>query len=123
MTRPSSRPESEAPDSGDEADLTVPFLTQVVEVPRVELRVEREADHSSSRVEVIDGEEHRIGSHGANDLVLEDRTVSRFHCCLRRTRNAWRVTDNGSLNGTFVNGVRVRDADLPLPTCTLKLGD
>jgi len=123
MTRPSSRPESEAPDSGDEADLTVPFLTQVVEVPRVELRVDREADKPSSRVEVIDGEEHRIGSNGGNELVLDDRTVSRFHCCLRRTRNAWRITDNGSLNGTFVNGVRVRDADLPLPTCTLKLGD
>ncbi len=32
------------------------------------------------------------------------------------------MTDMGSLNGTFLGGIRVRDADLPRPKCELRLG-
>ncbi len=53
-----------------------------------------------------------IGTHASNDVVLEDPTVSRFHCELRITAgNAWLV-DLGSKNGTVVDGVRVREAEL-----------
>ncbi len=54
----------------------------------------------------------RIGTHSSNDLVLADPSVSRFHCKLTSDEAGWRVQDNGSLNGTELNGVRVRDADL-----------
>jgi hypothetical protein len=33
------------------------------------------------------------------------------------------VEDAGSRAGTRVNGVPVRDADLPLPECTIEIGD
>src|SRR5690606_4147720 len=49
----------------------------------------------------------------SNDVSLEDAMVSRFHCNLVRSGAGWRLTDSGSLNGTRVNGVSVRDADLP----------
>ncbi len=46
-----------------------------------------------------------IGSHPSNDLVLDDGTVSRFHCEIRlRDSRAWLV-DLDSRNGTLLDGV------------------
>ena len=64
-----------------------------------------------------------MGSHPSNELVLDDRTVSRFHCRLTRGSRAWSLIDNGSLNGTKIGGVWVRDADLMLPECRIEMGD
>ncbi|WP_437735751.1 sigma 54-interacting transcriptional regulator [Sorangium sp. So ce1335] len=94
----------------------------VVAVPRLDLCVEREADKPASRSVVLEGDFIRIGSHPSNDLVLADRAVSRFHCILERTQSSFRLTDVGSRNGTYIAGVRVRDADV-LPECRLELGD
>jgi transcriptional regulator with GAF, ATPase, and Fis domain len=94
-----------------------------VAVPRLELTVEREAGQPVSRAVVLDGEFFRIGSHPVNNLVLSDPLVSRFHCSLARSATGFRITDSGSLNGTRLGGVRVRDADLVLPECRIELGD
>ncbi len=53
-----------------------------------------------------------IGSHASNDLVLAHPTVSRFHCRIEVAGRGARVVDRGSTNGTVVDGVRVRDAEL-----------
>ncbi len=98
-------------------------LTTAVVIPRLELVVVREAGQPSQRSVVLDGELFRLGSHASNDLVLTDPLVSRFHCRLSRGDSGWAMSDNGSLNGTRVDGVRVRDADLPLPDCHIELGD
>ncbi len=82
-----------------------------------------EAGHRSERSIVVDGDFVRVGSHPSNDVVLNDPLVSRFHCALVRGRSGFRLTDTDSLNGTRVNGLRVRDADLPLPECRIELGD
>jgi transcriptional regulator with GAF, ATPase, and Fis domain len=107
----------------DDEDLTLPSDSDVVEVPRIEVRIERDADQPADSVTVIEGDQCRIGTNPSNELVLADRRVSRFHCCIRRGREAWRISDSGSLNGTTVNGVRVREADLPRGGCRLQLGD
>ncbi len=54
----------------------------------------------------------KIGSAPNNGLRLSDPTVSRFHCELELRREGARVIDQGSTNGTYVDGVRVRDADI-----------
>jgi len=77
--------------------------------------------HRETRL-VYEGELCRIGTHSSNDLVLRDPSVSRFHCKLTRDGSGWRLTDNGSLNGTRLDGVRVRDADLGAEG-TIALGD
>ncbi len=87
------------------------------------LRVETEGGNAADRTVTVDGDLLRIGSHPSNDLVLEDPRVSRFHCRIFREAGAWRVTDTDSLNGTRVQGVRVAAAHLPMPECTLQLGD
>jgi len=55
----------------------------------------------------------QLGSHQLNDLILDDRTVSRFHCevFFDDRGKAW-VRDLGSLNGTQVDGVQVKEAAL-----------
>lgn len=53
-----------------------------------------------------------IGTHESNDIVLCDPMVSRFHCEIQVEASAVRVTDLNSKNGTFIDGVRIRDAYL-----------
>jgi transcriptional regulator with GAF, ATPase, and Fis domain len=80
-------------------------------VPKLTLEVRRESNREP-RVVVHEGNVCRIGTHSSNDLVLSDPSVSRFHCKLSCDAKGWRLQDNGSLNGTELNGVRIRDADL-----------
>src|SRR5690242_6165815 len=53
-----------------------------------------------------------IDSQEGNDLVLDSKAVSRFHCEITLDGSGARVRDLGSLNGTQVDGVRVTDAFL-----------
>lgn len=48
-----------------------------------------------------------IGSHPSNDLVIDDDTVSRFHCEIRIQKNRAWLADLDSRNGTLVDGVAV----------------
>jgi len=43
-----------------------------------------------------------------NDVVVEDRRVSRHHARLQRGARGWEVTDLSSTNGTFINGKPVK---------------
>src|ERR1700691_4247918 len=101
---------------------TVRQLIDTVAIPRLSLTVEREGGKATSRTVLYDGDLCRIGTHSSNDLVLQDPAVSRFHCRLVREEGAWRVRDWGSLNGTKLETVRIRDADPPVDA-TLTLGD
>ncbi len=53
-----------------------------------------------------------IGSAALCDLVIDDPTVSRFHCEIQIGDDGARLRDTGSLNGSVVDGVRVLDAYL-----------
>jgi predicted component of type VI protein secretion system len=66
--------------------------------------VVRDGDSAGVRVEVAG--EVVIGRVDA-DLTLSDPEVSRRHAVVRDSGNILEVTDLGSLNGTWVNGVRV----------------
>ena len=83
-----------------------------VELVRLQVIVERVAGEDASITHVFDGDVCRIGSHESNDLVLVDKTISRFHCRIQREGHAWRLTDAGSRNGTRLHGVKVLAAEL-----------
>jgi len=53
-----------------------------------------------------------IGADPTNQVVLDDRFVSRFHCRLSLTAGRWRVQDLGSTNGTWLDGARVTEAEI-----------
>ncbi len=54
----------------------------------------------------------RLGRSPANDIVLDDASVSRRHALLARRGEATFVLDDRSLNGVRVNGERVSEARL-----------
>ncbi len=51
--------------------------------------------------------ETTIGRWQDNDIVVDDRWVSRNHARIRRDGERYVVEDLGSKNGTFVNGQRI----------------
>jgi DNA-binding NtrC family response regulator len=89
---------------------------------RLTLTVEVEAGKPTSRTVVHEGDVCRIGTHPSNDLKLEDPSVSRFHCRLVPDRHGWRVEDAGSMNGTWLQGLRIQSATLP-PETVLTIGE
>ena len=54
----------------------------------------------------------RVGTGAGSDLCLTDPTVSRLHFEIVVKKGGLRLVDLDSTNGTFVNGVRVYDAEL-----------
>lgn len=56
----------------------------------------------------IKGSPTTIGRKEGNSLVLNSDRVSRVHAVIDWDGDQYSVTDNDSLNGTFVNGKRVR---------------
>ena len=62
----------------------------------------------------LDGDVVRCGRDSANQIVLDDNTVSRKHVEFHRNSGGfgYSMLDLGSLNGTYVNGERVKSANL-----------
>ena len=62
-----------------------------------------------------------IGALPENDLVLTDQTVSRRHAVVEEKADGYVIRDLNSTNGTFLDGVRVREAYLT-PGSVIRLG-
>jgi DNA-binding NtrC family response regulator len=69
----------------------------------------------------LSGSAVTVGANFGNQIALDDRFASGFHCRLYCERGRLRVKDLGSTNGTFVDGLRVADAEL-LSGSRLKVG-
>src|SRR6185312_17462405 len=63
-----------------------------------------------AEIPMAPGESRLIGQSPVCDVRLSDPTVSRRHLRVESRGDALRVTDQGSTNGTRVNGVRVVEA-------------
>jgi pSer/pThr/pTyr-binding forkhead associated (FHA) protein len=61
---------------------------------------------------VLEGAETTVGRHPDSDIFLDDVTVSRRHAVITRDVDGYRVTDGGSLNGTYVDHDRIDHAEL-----------
>ncbi len=48
-----------------------------------------------------------LGRHPKNDIVLDDRTLSRFHARIERREGDYIVVDLGAQNGVHLNGSRI----------------
>ncbi len=55
------------------------------------------------------GDEISIGREPSNDISILDASVSRRQCVIRKDGAEFRLTDLDSRNGTFVNGVPVKE--------------
>ncbi len=61
---------------------------------------------------LIDKDVTTAGRHPESDIFLDDVTVSRRHAEFRRHDGKFFIHDVGSLNGTYVNRMRVESTEL-----------
>jgi transcriptional regulator with GAF, ATPase, and Fis domain len=64
----------------------------------------------------------RVGSAPGNHLALADPTVSRAHCELRVRAETVVIKDCGSTNGTYVEGVLLREGEVK-PGTSVRVGN
>ncbi len=67
---------------------------------------QRASENLPLRAGAANATEWSIGSDPQRDVVLPDDGVSAFHARIRNEGKRWRVVDEMSANGTFVNGKR-----------------
>ena len=60
---------------------------------------------------LLDAAETRIGRDTSNQIQLDDITVSRSHAMISK-KDGYHIRDLGSLNGTYLNAVAVRDSKI-----------
>ncbi|WP_108717403.1 FHA domain-containing protein [Miniimonas sp. S16] len=61
---------------------------------------------------LLDADVTSAGRDTRSEIFLDDVTVSRRHAEFRRTSDGFDVRDVGSLNGTYVNRVRIESLEL-----------
>lgn len=69
---------------------------------------ERAGDHFPLQTQA----ENRLGRSLDCEIVLTDQMCSRVHAIVTYQDGRWHIRDNGSLNGTFVNGRKADEAVL-----------
>ena len=103
-----------------------PPATQIIHDPRGRPRRQMRSyllRGGPERVQLkVSSPRFRLGTHKANDLVLDHGSVSRFHLEIVADEQGYLVKDLGSTNGTFIDGLRVREAYLP-QRAMLRLGE
>ena len=60
---------------------------------------------------LLDSDETKVGRDINNEICLDDITVSRSHALISKA-DGYTVKDLGSLNGTYVNAVAVRESKI-----------
>ena len=60
---------------------------------------------------LLDAAETKIGRDTTNEIQLDDVTVSRSHAMISK-KDGYHIKDLGSLNGTYLNAIAVRDTQI-----------
>jgi pSer/pThr/pTyr-binding forkhead associated (FHA) protein len=99
---------SYAPSFGEEGEPTTPGEVEgaaLIELDQVEGTAGR-------RMHDLSDEVVTVGRGQESSIFLDDVTVSRKHAEIVHGERGYRIRDVGSLNGTYVNRVRVDAVDL-----------
>ena len=94
----------------DEASEEFPFPHDELQPGQALLLVKRGPNAGSTYL--LENERTTTGRRPDSDVFLDDVTVSRNHARIERRGDSFFVQDDGSLNGTYVNGERVEETKL-----------
>lgn len=61
---------------------------------------------------LLDAAETKVGRDINNEICLDDITVSRSHALITKNNGQYLIKDLGSLNGTYLNAISVRDTEI-----------
>ena len=61
---------------------------------------------------ILSGSHINLGRADDANIVLDDVTVSRKHAVITKDSSSWVIKDAGSLNGVYVNFIRIEDSKL-----------
>lgn len=123
-SRRSNRPNRAEKGTPEDAGTDSPARERFDEtIPLIPVVRRRDAAQQSGKLLVLSGSQKGrefvlgkdgcgIGSGSANEVVLDDGTVSRRHCTISFTPKGCLIRDLGSTNGTFVHGVKISEAFL-----------
>lgn len=97
-------------------DTEIPTQSRAISrgVSRSPARSSRRAwlwSESTGQEHLLPPEAAKVGRSRDNDIVLEDRTVSRHHAVLRYGQGAWWLLPEVTSNGTFCNDVIVQPGE------------
>jgi succinoglycan biosynthesis transport protein ExoP len=76
---------------------------------RMEARLVILAGINRGRVVWLDKDEISIGREEGCEICLNDEAVSRKQCAVKADKGSFLITDFNSRNGSFVNGLRIRE--------------
>lgn len=74
-----------------------------------ELYLSYEGEDSNTERVKVEGERFSVGRHSENDLSIRDPRLSRFHLKIDRFADVYVASDQGSSNGTKLNGVELSE--------------
>jgi pSer/pThr/pTyr-binding forkhead associated (FHA) protein len=94
----------------DDASEEFPFPHDELQPGQALLLVKRGPNAGSTFL--LEDERTTTGRRPDSDVFLDDVTVSRNHARIERRGDSFFVQDDGSLNGTYVNGERVEETKL-----------
>lgn len=107
-----------------------PTLTGEETDPASFLEAQRGSDSVEAWLELASGEvmdlrsPFMVGRRASSNYVIDAKEVSREHCMLVRDADGkWRISDLGSVNGTFVNGRKIVEMILLQDGDRVKIGD
>ena len=100
-----------APAFGDEAD-EQPSTSPGGEGGASLIELDQVEGTAGRRMHDLSDEVVSVGRGQQSSIFLDDVTVSRKHAEILRGDRGYRIRDAGSLNGTYVNRVRVDAVDL-----------
>ena len=86
--------------------------TRRAPVVETDARLEVIAGPLSGKTFFMNREEVSIGREPSNEISVLDSSVSRRHCLIRKEGEGFQIRDLESRNGTFVNGVPLKERTL-----------
>jgi pSer/pThr/pTyr-binding forkhead associated (FHA) protein len=55
---------------------------------------------------------YSVGRSGKSDIMLDDATVSKNHCVITKEKTLYKIKDNKSMNGVYINNILVEEYEL-----------